>query len=217
MTGPEPTDHDVDAFFDELRSLLEITRTADLEEATAAGVRLADLRRQVADIGADLAPYVVDGVRMQAGLHSRQRPGGEPGRLPELHSTIPEEFFPYSPLIGPRNAMAPPFTFWVDDGEIHGTGRFRTIHNGPPGGAHGGMVAALLDEVMGLTGVVTGNHGFTGTLTVRYESLTPIDTDLTMRGWVEGAEGRKTFIASEVRDGDTLCARGTGIFIRPAD
>lgn len=217
MTAPDPTDDSVDAFVDELRSLLEITRTADFETATAAGVRIAELRRKVADIGADLAPYVVDETRMQAGLHSHQHPGGQPGQLPEPEGTIPEEFFPYSPIIGPRNPMAPPFTFWVNDGEIHGTGRFRSIHNGPPGGAHGGMVAALLDEVMGLTGVVTRNHGFTGTLTVRYESLTPLDTELTIRGWVEGAEGRKAFIASEVRNGDTVCARGTGIFIRPAE
>ena len=179
-----------------------------------------DLRRlwaAIAEVRADLEPHVVDDVRMQAGLRAQERPGAEPGTLPDLAGVTPEEFFPYSPVIGPLNPIAPPFRFWMDGDEVRGEGRFGAAFNGPPGGVHGGLVAALMDEVLGVTGVMTGNHGFTGTLSIRYESLTPVDTDLQVRGWVEGAEGRKAFIAGELLHGDRRCVRADGVFIRPKD
>ena len=210
MTDPE-------LLADELRSLIEVVRTSDLDEAATAGVDLRRLWAAIAEVRADLEPHVVDDVRMQAGLRAQERPGAEPGTLPDLAGVTPEEFFPYSPVIGPLNPIAPPFRFWMDGDEVRGEGRFGAAFNGPPGGVHGGLVAALMDEVLGVTGVMTGNHGFTGTLSIRYESLTPVDTDLQVRGWVESAEGRKAFIAGELLHGDRRCVRADGVFIRPKD
>lgn len=199
----------------ELRALIEVARISDLDEAAAADVDLDALTSRLAEVRSILVDHVVDDVRMQAGLRSQDRPGAAPGALPDLTGVTPEGFFPYSPLIGPLNPIAPPFRFWMEDDEVRGEGRFGAAYNGPPGGVHGGLVAALMDEVLGVTGVMTGNHGFTGTLSLRYESLTPVDTDLRVRGWVDGAEGRKAFIAGELLAGDRLCARADGIFIRP--
>lgn len=199
----------------ELRTLIEVIRTADLDAAAAAGVELDGLEARLGEIRAQLAPHVVDEVRMQAGLHSTERAGGTPGRLPDLTGVRPEEFFPYSPIIGPLNPVAPPFRFWTEGDHLRGSGRFGSAHNGPPGGVHGGLVAALMDELLGVTGIMTGNHGFTGTLSVRYEALTPLDTDLDLHAWVERVDGRKSFIVGDIRVGDTVCARGEGVFIRP--
>lgn len=206
---------DQERLVNELRSLIEVVRTSDLDAAAATGVDLPGLTTQLAEVRSILGDHVVDDVRMQAGLRALDRPGAAPGELPDLTGVTPEGFFPYSPLIGPLNPIAPPFRFWTEGDEVHGEGRFGAAYNGPPGGVHGGLVAALMDEVLGVTGVMTGNHGFTGTLSIRYESLTPVDTDLRVRGWVEGAEGRKAFIAGELLDGDRLCARADGVFIRP--
>jgi acyl-coenzyme A thioesterase PaaI-like protein len=196
----------------ELRSLIEVVRTADLD---AAAIDLEDLEGRLAEVRGRLEPHVIDEVRMQAGLHSADRAGGTPGQLPDLTGVAPEEFFPYSPIIGPLNPVAPGFRFWTDGEHLRGSGRFGSAHNGPPGGAHGGLVAALMDELLGVTGVMTGNHGFTGTLSIRYESLTPIDTDLDLHAWVERVDGRKSYIVGDIRVGDTVCARGEGVFIRP--
>lgn len=206
---------DQERLVDELRALIEVVRTSDLAEAATAGADLAGLTAAVAAVRSQLGAHVVDDVRMQAGLRAQDRPGTAPGELPDLTGVTPEGFFPYSPVIGPLNPIAPPFRFWMEGDEVRGEGRFGAAYNGPPGGVHGGLVAALMDEVLGVTGVMTGNHGFTGTLTIRYESLTPVDTDLRVRGWVDGAEGRKAFIAGELLVGDRLCARADGIFIRP--
>lgn len=206
---------DQDRLVDELRALIEVVRTTDLDAASDTGVDLAAVTSAIAGARSELAEHVVDDIRMQAGLRAQDRPGAAPGELPDLTGVSPEDFFPYSPVIGRLNPIAPPFRFWVEGEELHGEGSFGAAYNGPPGGVHGGLVAALMDEVLGVTGVMTGNHGFTGTLTLRYESLTPVDTELRVRGWVDGAQGRKAFIAGELLAGDRLCARADGVFIRP--
>ena len=62
---------------------------------------------------------------------------------------------------------------------------------GPPGAAHGGIVAAYLDEVLG--GAVvrsTGKHNVTGELTVRYVKPVPLETPLLGRGRLVEDHGR---------------------------
>lgn len=201
----------------ELRTLIEVVRTADFDVAERSGVSVAQLCDQLCEVTAALEPHVVDDVRMQASLRSSAMAGGVPGQLPDLSGVTPREFFPYSPVIGELNPIAPPFLLWRDGDEVRGTGRFGSAFNGPPGGAHGGHVAAVIDELLGVTGVMSGNHGFTGTLEIRYESLTPLNTDLDLRGWVRGTEGRKTYICGEIRAGGRLCASAAGIFVRPAE
>lgn len=206
-----------EAFIDDLRNLIEVVRTADPSAAAANGVAIAALGERVRSITAELEPHVVDGVRMQAGLHPRSVIGAVPGQLPDLTGVTPEEFFPYSPVIGPLNPIAAPFRFWTHGDEVHGTGSFGSAFNGPPGGAHGGHVAALMDELLGVTGVMTGNHGFTGTLSVRYVALTPLGEPLRLRGWVDRSEGRKSWIKGEIRVDDALCVEAEGVFIRPRE
>jgi acyl-coenzyme A thioesterase PaaI-like protein len=55
---------------------------------------------------------------------------------------------------------------------------------GPPGAAHGGIVAAYLDEVLaGAAAHHTGRVHVTGELTVRYVRPTPVERPLLGRGW----------------------------------
>lgn len=54
-----------------------------------------------------------------------------------------------------------------------------------------------------------------GLLHVDYRKVTPIDTPLTMRGWVSGTEGRKVFVNAELGDPDgKLLAEANGLMIR---
>lgn len=62
---------------------------------------------------------------------------------------------------------------------------------GPPGTAHGGIVAAYLDEVLGAAVVrATGRVNVTGELTVRYVCPVPLETPLLGRGWLAQDHGR---------------------------
>jgi acyl-coenzyme A thioesterase PaaI-like protein len=198
----------------ELRALIETVRTTDLDRAAAAGVSLDDLRARLADIRFDLAPHVVDDMRMQRGLYAHEHFTNPPS-VDDLRRLSPAEFFPYSPVIGTLNPIAPDVHFRIEGDHVVGRGRVGAAHNGPPGSVHGGHVAALMDELLGTACVATGQGGFTGTLSIRYSSPTPLDTDLHLEGRVDRIEGRKIFAVGTLHAGDVLCASAEGIFIRP--
>lgn len=199
---------------DELRRLIEVVRTTDLEEAADHGVSLAGLAERVATLRTELAPHVVDDLRMQRALRGNAH-FSSAERMPGLASMSPQEFFPYSPIIGTLNPVAPGVHLHVEGDRVVGGGRVGAAFNGPPGSVHGGHVAALMDELLGCVCLANDRGGFTGTLTVRYERTTPLDTDLELEGWIDRVEGRKTVAVGEIRAGGQVCARGEGIFIRP--
>jgi acyl-coenzyme A thioesterase PaaI-like protein len=88
-----------------------------------------------------------------------------------------------------------------------------TAYQGPPGSVHGGLVAALFDEVLGFAQWMTGNPGMTGTLKVRYRKPTPLNTELRFEATVERVDGRKIFTEARLYDGDTVTADAEGVFI----
>lgn len=201
-----------------LRSVISAFRTTDFENYINQGESIEELGDSLDRIKHQLLPYQVDGERMQAGLRPAEyhfRP--DTPALRDLSKVEPKEFFPYSPLIGELNPISPPFHFWKDGETLLGRGVFDSQYCGPPEAVHGGHVAALMDELLGVTGVVTGYGGFTGTLTVRYEATTPLDEELFLKGWVQDVEERKVIICGELRTKKTICARAEGIFIRPRE
>jgi acyl-coenzyme A thioesterase PaaI-like protein len=97
--------------------------------------------------------------------------------------------------------------------------RFRKGFEGPPGRAHGGMIAAAFDDVTGFIIGRIGQPAFTGELTVRYEGPTPIETPLVMTARLDGRERRKLFISGDLRleDGTvTATCRAVYIAIDPS-
>jgi uncharacterized protein (TIGR00369 family) len=75
-------------------------------------------------------------------------------------------------------------------------------YQGYPGIVHGGIVAAILDEVSGRAVMLHGSDEdlmATLRLTVRYRRPTPTETLLTAVGWVERTGGMGARVAGEVR------------------
>jgi acyl-coenzyme A thioesterase PaaI-like protein len=65
------------------------------------------------------------------------------------------------------------------------------VYEGPPGAAHGGIVAAYVDEILGGAAVrATGKISVTGELTVRYVRPVPTETPLLGRGRLVADHGR---------------------------
>jgi hypothetical protein len=122
-------------------------------------------------------------------------------------------FFDLSPFMGRANPLAPPITLWVDGDKVRGQATFGWAYQGPPGHLHGGFVAAMFDETLGLTQSMTGQPGMTGTLTVRYRRPTPLYTELRIEATVQRVEGRKIFTEARLYAGDTLTAEAEAIFI----
>jgi acyl-coenzyme A thioesterase PaaI-like protein len=84
---------------------------------------------------------------------------------------------------------------------------------GAPNRAHGGIVAAVFDDVLGY--LLTLNHepGFTGELTVRYEAPTPIRQPLEFRARVTGRDGRKLYAEAEARSDGEVVATARATFV----
>ena len=94
-------------------------------------------------------------------------------------------------------------------------GRFfvKQDHQGPPGYAHGGVLATALDEAMALLLHGQGKFALTGQLEVNLEAPAPVGTFVEVQADVERVEGRRLHLAaSAASDGRTVAtARGTFI------
>ncbi|MGZ6957653.1 MAG: PaaI family thioesterase [Acidimicrobiia bacterium] len=90
---------------------------------------------------------------------------------------------------------------------------FRKGFEGPPGRAHGGMIAAAFDDVTGFIIGRIGQPAFTGELTVRYVGPTPIETPLVMTARLDGQERRKLFISGELISDGVVTATCKAIYI----
>ena len=118
-------------------------------------------------------------------------------------------------LGGWSNPLAPGLNMWFEDKRVLGTVNCGWAYEGPPGHIHGGFVAAIFDQFMGMAQMLGKQPGMTGTLSVRYLRPTPLNVDLSLEAWLERVEGRKTIIAAAMRNGDTVTATCEALFIRP--
>ena len=93
--------------------------------------------------------------------------------------------------------------------------------NGPPGIAHGGFVATIIDEVMGClintrSATTLGSPIMTAELTTKWRGPVPSGKVLMVRAWIEKRDGRKVFIKATVEaEGRQVLAEGYGVFIGP--
>jgi acyl-coenzyme A thioesterase PaaI-like protein len=197
--------------FEALQSAVASVRqlVAHLRKTQAPPELLQGVERDVAALNDRLRPYDYEGPYSQRRLVMGEFDG-------HVRDTdVPAEFFPYSPVIGPLNAIAAPIAFDFDGEEVRAEHVFDAPYNGPPTAVHGGVIALVFDELLGSLGALRDIGGFTGTLSIRYSSLTPVGQPIRMRSWIDRHEGRKAFIAGTMHHGDRLCAEAEGIFIRP--
>ncbi|OLC16526.1 MAG: thioesterase [Candidatus Rokubacteria bacterium 13_1_40CM_69_27] len=93
-------------------------------------------------------------------------------------------------------------------------------YEGPPGAAHGGIVAAYLDEVLGAAVVrATGRVAVTGELTVRYVEPVPTETPIVGHGSLVGDHGRYVDVQGRLQEFGTnrllATARGRFFPVKP--
>ncbi len=120
---------------------------------------------------------------------------------------------PYSPVSGKHNPISPPIRLWRDGGEVQGEVIFSPTYAGPPNSVHGGIIAAVFDELLSMANVITGVAGFTGTLSIRYHKKTPLNTPIEL--WAVNAvtDGRKQISRGEMRVNGEVTASAEGLFI----
>lgn len=105
--------------------------------------------------------------------------------------------------------------FYANDaGEISATLTLDIEKQGPPGHAHGGSLATLLDEAMGIAAWYGGHRVLAVNLTIDFRRAVPLHETITVRGWIERAEGRKVYTSGELTLPDgTVAVEATGLFV----
>lgn len=181
---------------------------ADLAEATRELIDRLVSTEAPDDV---IAAAVVD-LRAAAARFADQPIGSTYG-FGESANAPNEALFDHSPMIGIANPLAPPLTLAIEGDRVVGSVIFSHAYEGPPSCVHGGYVAAAFDEVLGAAQSLSGAPGMTGTLTVRYESPTPLLTPLRYEAWLAGVERRKIFVEGTCHAGDKLTATAKGTFI----
>jgi acyl-coenzyme A thioesterase PaaI-like protein len=89
------------------------------------------------------------------------------------------------------------------------------MFQGPPGRVHGGVLAMLIDELMGTVNRMIGQRAYTARLTVHFRAAAPIATELTFRAWLDGQHGRKVTLRAEGKVGSEVFVEADGLFVVP--
>lgn len=180
----------------------------------AAAVR--HLAAETVATGADAATLdaAADTVEGLAALFSNQPRGA-------LHPFDPDPEVPHdpyvwsewSPVLGSSHPLAPPIALRDGGGYVVADVTYGAQFEGPPGGVHGGFIAAAFDDVLAAAQTLSGLAGYTGTITVRFRSPAPLGRPLRYEAHLLPRDGRKITCKGTLHDGDTLCAEGEAIFV----
>lgn len=133
--------------------------------------------------------------------------------LGEGVEAIPRNAFPDCVVSGAANPMGIAARLWREGEEAVCQVTLGPAFEGAPGRVHGGVVAALFDETMGLVMSISTTPAFTGRLTVTYRAPTPLGEQLEVRARLADHTGRKITVTAELRCGEQLLAQGEGLFI----
>jgi acyl-coenzyme A thioesterase PaaI-like protein len=97
-----------------------------------------------------------------------------------------------------------------------GVAWFGADAEGPPGFAHGGAIASLIDDAMGTTAWTAGHRVVTLNMSVNMRAFVPLLAPVRIECNVSGVDGRKVHVACRVlTPPETVHADATGLFLQP--
>jgi acyl-coenzyme A thioesterase PaaI-like protein len=105
--------------------------------------------------------------------------------------------------------------WYVDEkGVVSSEFTLTLAQQGPPDHAHGGALAAVLDEVMGAAVWQAGYTVAAANLNINYRKPVPLGQPLSTKGYITRRNGRKLYAHGEIYllDG-TVAVAGRGLYI----
>jgi acyl-coenzyme A thioesterase PaaI-like protein len=100
------------------------------------------------------------------------------------------------------------------DGErVRGRFFVKQDHQGPPGYAHGGIVAAALDEAMALALHADGLDARTRRIELDLLAPAPVGAFVEVEAAVDRRDGRRIHTRAVAREGDTVVAEAVADFV----
>lgn len=138
--------------------------------------------------------------------------GSWPGELPVDGDAL--SHFPDCVVSGPANPMGLAIDVRYDGGDAVAKVVLGAAFEGAPGRAHGGVVAAVFDDLMGYQLSILKVPAFTGRLSVVYRAPTPVGEALMFRARLEGRDDRKLQISATAHTLEgALVAEATSTFV----
>jgi len=137
-------------------------------------------------------------------------PGSQPADLPFL--ALADTFVSGDPS---NHRLSVRYFMKKDDGSLMGRVLFGPGTQGPPDHAHGGSMAALLDEAMGGAAWMAGHPVVAAQLNITFRTMLPLGTRCVVHARVQEANGRKIKTSGELRsaDGQQVFCRGEALFV----
>jgi uncharacterized protein (TIGR00369 family) len=117
---------------------------------------------------------------------------------------------------GGANDRGMKLTFVQDNVNKRIVGKFilGEAYQGGGGMAHGGIIAMLLDEVMGKVCRFREVRAVTAELTIQYLKPVKVDEEIVVEGYETEVKGRNLFLVGEIRNNaGVVLAKGTGRFV----
>jgi acyl-coenzyme A thioesterase PaaI-like protein len=122
-------------------------------------------------------------------------------------------------VCGRENPAGLRMQFFSDaEGRVHAHYTPHSEHQGYPGVLHGGIVSAMLDEVISRTAIARNFWCMTAELKVRFKQPVPVGEPLELVGEISESRGRLLRGHGEIRASDgTLLAEADGTFLKLPD
>jgi acyl-coenzyme A thioesterase PaaI-like protein len=122
--------------------------------------------------------------------------------------------FPDCVVSGDANPMGLDIQFFREGDEAVSHAVLGPAFEGAPNRAHGGVVAAVFDDLMGFVLTIHESPAYTAELTVRYRRPTPVGEEIEFRSRLVDRKGRRLHIVAEATDkSGTKIATADGLFI----
>ena len=184
-----------------MRALSEALVAHDTDEATLD---------EVAGWAADLSTRIRQGPRRDRAADYLHRRYTDPPP-PEGRAFITSSDRPVS---GPANPSAVAVTMRRVGGEARAEIEFDRRFESAPGRVHGGITAAVFDDVMGYVQVIDGVAAYTLELQVRYLAAVPTYTPIDLRARTTERTERRSIVTAEAKiaGSEEIIADARGIF-----
>jgi uncharacterized protein (TIGR00369 family) len=117
---------------------------------------------------------------------------------------------------GGANPRGMKLSFELDEvgQRVRGAFRAGAEYQGGPGFVHGGIIATLLDEVMGKVNRFRNVRAVTAELHIEYLRPVPIEQEVLLEAWPVENKGRSLYNSGEIREASgAVLARGKGRFV----
>ncbi|MBL8050091.1 MAG: PaaI family thioesterase [Anaerolineales bacterium] len=117
-------------------------------------------------------------------------------------------------VCGKDNPHSIGLTWFIEDGILTSEIILNEAQQGPPGYAHGGASAAILDEAMGLVVWAAGHKVAAVNLDINYHKPLPLHQKILIEARIAQIDERKIFSVGEIRTADsTVTVSGSGIYV----